>query len=63
MYYNEEIETMDRESLRRLQSERLVHIVRYTYENVEFYRKRMDEAGVKPEDIRSIDDISKLPFM
>ncbi len=63
MYYNEQIETMDRESLRRLQSERLVNIVRYTYENVEFYRRRMDEAGVKPEDIRSIDDISKLPFM
>ncbi len=63
MYYNEQIETMDRESLRRLQSERLVHIVRYTYENVEFYRQRMDAAGVKPEDIRSIDDISRLPFM
>ncbi len=63
MYFNEQIETMDRESLRRLQSERLVNIVRYTYENVEFYRQRMDEAGVKPEDIQSIDDISKLPFM
>ncbi len=63
MYYNEQIETMDRESLRRLQSERLVHIVRYTYENVEFYRQRMDAAGVKPEDIRSIDDISRLPIM
>lgn len=63
MYYNETIETMDRESLRKLQSERLVNIVKYTYDNVEFYRKRMDEAGVKPSDIRSIDDISKLPFM
>ena len=63
MYYNEKIETMDRESLRKLQSERLVNIVKHTYENVEFYRKRMDEAGVKPSDIRSIDDISKLPFM
>lgn len=63
MYYNETIETMDRESLRKLQSKRLVNIVKYTYDNVEFYRKRMDEAGVKPSDIRSIDDISKLPFM
>ena len=63
MYYNEKIETMDRESLRKLQGERLVNIVKHTYENVEFYRKRMDEAGVKPSDIRSIDDISKLPFM
>lgn len=63
MYYNEKIETMDRESLRKLQGERLANIVKHTYENVEFYRKRMDEVGVKPSDIRSIDDISKLPFM
>lgn len=63
MYYNEKIETMGRESLRKLQGERLANIVKHTYENVEFYRKRMDEAGVKPSDIRSIDDISKLPFM
>ena len=63
MYFNEKIETMDRESLRKLQGERLANIVKHTYENVEFYRKRMDEAGVKPSDIRSIDDISKLPFM
>ena len=54
---------MDRESLRKLQGERLANIVKHTYENVEFYRKRMDEAGVKPSDIRSIDAISKLPFM
>lgn len=63
MYYNEKIETMGRESLRKLQGERLANIVKHTYENVEFYRKRMDEAGVKPSDIRSIDDITKLPFM
>ena len=63
MFYNQKIETMDRAQLRELQSERLVKIVKYTYDNVEFYRKRMDEAGVKPGDIKSIDDISKLPFM
>lgn len=63
MFFNERIETMERLQLRQLQSERLVKLVKYTYENVEFYRKRMDEAGVKPEDIKSIDDISKLPFM
>ena len=51
------------DELRELQSERLVKIVKYTYDNVEFYRKRMDDAGVRPEDIRSIDDISRLPFM
>ena len=54
---------MDRESMRQLQSERLKRIVRYTYERVKFYRERMDEAGVTPDDIQSIDDIRKLPFM
>jgi len=54
---------MERLQLRQLQSERLVKLVKYTYDNVKFYRERMDEAGVKPEDIKSIDDISKLPFM
>ena len=63
MYFNERIETMERLQLRQLQSERLVKLVKYTYDNVKFYRERMDEAGVKPEDIKSIDDISKLPFM
>ena len=63
MYFNERIETMERLQLRQLQSERLVKLVKYTYDNVKFYRERMDEAGVKPEDIKSLDDISKLPFM
>lgn len=62
-YFNEEKECMEREALSQLQSERLVKIVKYTYDNVAFYRQRMDEAGVKPEDIKSIADISKLPFM
>lgn len=53
---------MDRESMRRLQSERLVKMVKHVYEDSTYYRKRMDEYGVKPEDIRSIDDITKLPF-
>lgn len=53
---------MDRESMRRLQSERLVKMVKHVYEDSTYYRKRMDECGVKPEDIRSIDDITKLPF-
>ncbi|MBE6754235.1 MAG: phenylacetate--CoA ligase [Ruminococcaceae bacterium] len=53
---------MDRESLRALQSERLRATVAHVYANVPVYRQRMDEAGVKPEDIRGIEDISKLPF-
>lgn len=62
-YYQPEIETMSLEELQALQSERLVKQVRYVYDNVEFYRNRMDEAGVKPEDIKGIEDLYKLPFI
>lgn len=48
--------------LRALQSLRLSQTVRHVYEHVPFYRKKFDEMGLKPEDIQSIDDISKLPF-
>lgn len=61
-YYQKEIECMPREELRKLQSERLVWQVKRMYERVELFRKRMDEKGLKPEDIKSIDDLSKLPF-
>ncbi|MCQ2145452.1 MAG: phenylacetate--CoA ligase [Bacteroidales bacterium] len=62
MIHNPAIECMPREDMRKLQSERLVKIVKTCYEKVPFYKKKMDELGVKPEDIKSIDDISKLPF-
>ena len=61
-YWNHEIETMDQESLRRMQSEQLVKLVKYVYDRSPFYKKRFDEAGIKPEDIKSADDIGKLPF-
>lgn len=61
-YYNPEIECADRETLRKIQSERLVKIVHSCYENVPLYKKRFDEIGLKPDDIRGIDDITKLPF-
>ena len=61
-YYQPEIETAPREKLVALQNERLVKTVRRVYENVPFYREKMDAAGVKPEDIRTIDDLYKLPF-
>ena len=48
--------------MRELQSERLRELVQRVYNNVPFYQKKMDNAGVKPTDIKSIDDISKLPF-
>ena len=56
------MECMPREDMRKLQSERLVKQVKICYDNVPFYKKKMDEIGVKPEDIKSIDDIVKLPF-
>lgn len=62
-YYQPDIETMPREQLRKLQSERLVAQVKRVYENVPYYRKKMDETGVKPEDIQGIDDLYKLPFL
>ena len=61
-YYNKEIETMSRENLFALQSERLVKQVRNVYDRVPYYRAKMDAIGLKPEDVRSISDISKLPF-
>ncbi len=57
-----EIETMPREELRKLQSERLVWQVKRMYENVELFRNRMDEIGLKPEDIKGVEDLHKLPF-
>lgn len=62
MIYNPEMECMGREEMRALQGERLKKIVKTCYEKVPFYKKRMDARGVKPEDIKSIDDIAKLPF-
>ncbi len=63
MIWNKDIECMSRDNMRKLQSERLRELVQRVYNNVPFYQKRMDEAGVKPSDIKSIDDIPKLPFM
>ncbi len=61
-YYQPEIETMPLEQLRELQSERLVKQVNFVYENVPVYRNMMDKAGVSPEDIKGLSDLSKLPF-
>ena len=62
-YYQKEIETMSREDMKKLQSEKLVKQVKHVYDNVEYYRNLMDEKGVKPEDIRGIEDLHKLPFL
>ena len=62
-YYQPEAETMPVEEIKRLQSEKLVKQVKHVYENVAPYRKKMDEKGVKPEDIKGIEDLYKLPFI
>ena len=62
MIWNKEMECADRETMRALQLERLKKTVKHEYDNVAPYRKKMEEAGVKPEDIKSLDDIVKLPF-
>lgn len=62
-YYQPEIETMPVEQIQALQSERLVRQVKYVYDNVKFYRDKMDDTGVKPEDIKGIEDLHKLPFI
>ena len=62
-YWDKDIETMSREDMKALQSERLVKQVKHVYDNVKYYRDLMDKKGVKPEDIKSIDDLHKLPFI
>lgn len=61
-YWNQTYECMSRDELRKLQSERLVNTVRLVYQNVPHYRNKMQEMGLMPEDIRSVDDLRKLPF-
>ncbi len=56
------IECMSRDEMSALQSERLVKQVKNVYDHVEFYRKKMDDLGVEPGDIKGIEDIDKLPF-
>ena len=61
-YFQKELETMSKEERRALQSERLVKMVKYVYENQKPYRAKMDAIKLKPSDIKSIDDIYKLPY-
>jgi phenylacetate-CoA ligase len=62
-FFNEEIETLPKEQLKALQLERLQAMVERVYHQNQFYRHLYDEAGVKPSDIRSLEDIRKLPFL
>lgn len=60
--WNPQIECMDREEIIKLQNERLRNVVKLEYDRVPLYRERMDRKGIKPEDIRTIDDLKYLPF-
>ncbi|MBQ5934062.1 MAG: phenylacetate--CoA ligase [Lachnospiraceae bacterium] len=62
MIWNESKECMSRDEMEHLQSTRLVKQVNYVYHNVEYYRKKMQAAGLEPGDIKGIEDITKLPF-
>ena len=61
-YFQKEYECMSLEQLRELQGKRLSENFRHVYENVEYYRKRCQEAGITPDDVKSIDDLDKIPF-
>lgn len=62
-YYQPEIECASREQIHQWQSERLVKQVQNVWDNVPMYRKRMEEKGLTPADIKSVDDLHKLPFI
>ncbi len=61
-YWNKEVECMHEDELRKLQGERLRETVTRAYNNVPLYRKKFDSIGLSPNDIQTIDDISKIPF-
>lgn len=61
-YYQETAECMPREELKKLQDEKLVKQIKHVWEHVPYYRKKMEEAGVTPDDIKGTDDLYRLPF-
>ncbi len=62
MIYSDELETMPREALEALQLKRLQSMVERVYNLVNFYKIKLDKSGVKPDDIKSLDDLRRLPF-
>ncbi|MEG1509003.1 MAG: phenylacetate--CoA ligase [Clostridia bacterium] len=58
----DKIETIDKQEMKKLQLERLKKIVKYAYDNVKFYKDKFDAIGLKPEDIQTLEDITKIPY-
>jgi phenylacetate-CoA ligase len=63
MYFNKEIETMPLKKMRELQLERLKWAVGHAYKNNPFYRKKYDQAGFNPDQLKSLDDMRRIPFL
>ena len=62
-YFQKEMECADRETMRSIQNEKFLKQVKHVWDNVPYYREKMEKKGVTLDDIKSIDDISKLPFL
>ena len=62
-YWDEELETLPHDQLEARQLEDLKEIVKFAYENAPYYQRSFDAAGVKPEDIKTLKDIEKFPFI
>lgn len=62
MFFQKDLETMPRDKIREIQLERLKWVVRYCYDNVEFYHKRLDACGVSPDKIKTLSDVRYIPF-
>ena len=61
MFFQKELETMSRSKIEEIQLERLKYTVRYCYDRVPFYKKKLDDAGVTPDQIKTLDDIRRIP--
>ena len=61
-YWDEKFETMPEEEMRKFQLEHLKKTLKWVYERIPFYKKKFDEKGVKPEDVKNLEDLSKFPF-
>ena len=61
MFFQKELETMSRSKIEEIQLERLKYTVRYCYDRVPFYKKKLDDAGVMPDQIKTVDDIRRIP--